>query len=285
MKNHPNILISILLGFISSNLVAQNPAHPIVDSHCHIKTSPADELFITMEDYFAANQSFNIKYVFGLTIAQKGKIEEMKAQNDSLFSMARRNSRIIPVCSVHPADGEVAIEELHRIKNLGGKIIKLHPITQQFPILSNEVNNVSRVAGELGLIILIDGYGFVVPNYVEHLVTLAINNPKTKFIITHMGGTDFYKLGGFNLVKTLNPELLENVWYDLSATVIIYADSPYKSHLEWVIRSVGVNRVLFGTDNPIASLSDALNAFYKLDFDDIERENILYKNAIGLLGL
>ena len=279
------MLIGILLYFTFSNIVAQNPSHPIVDSHCHVKTNPADVMFVTMEEYFVENISFNIKYVFGLTMAQKGKIEEMKAQNDSLFSMARRDSRFIPVCSVHPADGDVAIDELRRIKSLGGKIIKLHPITQQFPILSNEVYGVSRVAGELGLIILIDGYGFVVPNYVEHLVTLAINNPKTKFIIAHMGGTDFYKLGGFNLVKTLNPELLENVWYDLSATVIIYVDSPYKSQLEWVIRSVGVDRVLFGTDNPIASLSEALKAFYKLNFDDTERENILFKNAIGLLGL
>lgn len=285
MKDILKPLAFSLLCFTFSNILAQNPSHPIVDAHCHIKTSSTDEMLITMEEYFNENISFNIKYVFGLTIAQKGKIEEMKAQNDSLFSMARRNPRFIPVCSVHPADGNVAIEELHRIKKLGGKIIKLHPITQQFPILSNEVYDVSRVAGELGLIILIDGYGFVVPNYIEHLVTLAINNPKTKFIIAHMGGTDFYKLGGFNLVKTLNPGILENVWYDLSATVIIYADSPYKAQLEWVIRSVGVNRVLFGTDSPMASLSEALKAFYKLDFDDTEKESILYKNAISLLDL
>ena len=152
MKSNFSLLIGILLYFTFNNIVAQNPSHPIVDSHCHIKTSPADEMFVTMEEYFAENISFNIKYVFGLTMAKKGKIEEMKTQNDSLFSMARRNSKFIPVCSVHPADGEVAIEELRRIKNLGGKIIKLHPITQQFSILSNEVYDVSRVAGELGLI-------------------------------------------------------------------------------------------------------------------------------------
>jgi predicted TIM-barrel fold metal-dependent hydrolase len=55
--------------------------------------------------------------------------------------------------------------------------------------------------------------------------------------------------------------------------------------LEWFIRSVGVDRVLFGSDDSVVSLSEALNAFYKLDFDDTERERILYKNAIELLDL
>ncbi|MCO5241839.1 MAG: amidohydrolase family protein [Chitinophagaceae bacterium] len=286
MKRSIRILAICTLCFIYSNLMAQTPSYPIVDSHCHIKTHLTDDIFMTMEEYFAENKSINIKYLFGISFVQRqGNLEEMKVRNDSLFSMARRDSRFIPVCSVHPNDGDAAIEELRRIKDFGGKIIKLHPITQNFPILSNEVFNVARVAGELGLIILIDGYGFVIPNYVEHLLKLAMSNPRTKFIIAHMGGTDFYKLGGLNLVQTLNPGLLSNVWYDLSATVKIYADSPYKSQLEWVIRNIGIDRVLFGTDNPVTSLSEALNAFYKLDFNETEKENILYKNAVKLLRL
>ncbi len=286
------LVCACLTNFVSTlnfQVYAQEekPSHPIVDVHYHIKTVSSDnDKFMTIEEAFTVNKSINIKYLFGLTIAQKGNIEGTKIQNDSLFSMSKRNSRFIPVCSVHPNDGEAAIEELYRIKELGGKIIKLHPHSQNFfPILSNDVFNVARVAGELGLVILIDGYGLVVPNYLEDLLILALNNPQTKFVIAHMGGSEFHKLGGFNLAQTMNPKMFNNVWYDLSATVNIYADSPYKSQLEWIIRSVGVNRVLFGSDNPIVSLSQALNAFYKLDFDETEREQILYKNAIELLGL
>ena len=285
-KNCIRTLCLIVLCFVYSNLTAQTPKHPIVDAHCHIKTVPYEDRYRTMEEYFADNESINIKYLFGLTMVRRqGNIEEMKTRNDALFSMARHDSRFIPVCSIHPGDGEEAIKELHRIKELGGKIIKLHPVTQNFPIISNEMFSVARVAGELGLIILIDGYGFVVPNYVEHLLQLAMANPQTKFIIAHMGGTDFYKLGGLHLVMAQNPGMFSNVWYDLSATIHIYADSPYKNQLEWVIRSIGVDRVLFGSDNPIVSLSEALKDFYKLDFTDAEREKILYENAIKLLGL
>ena len=283
-----SIFLSCTLYFIYSNLTAQNLSHPIVDAHCHVKTIPAEEYspFITMENYFVENKSFNIKYLFGLTIAHKDRIEETKARNDSLFLMSRRDSRFIPVCSVHPDDGEAAIEELHRIKDLGGKIIKLHPLTQNFAISSRETFHVAQVAGELGLVILTDGYGFIYQaDYLEQLLRLTLAFPKTKFIIAHIGGTDFHKLSGIKSVRGLNPGMFDNVWYDLSGTVSMYADSPYKSHLEWIIRSIGVDRVLFGTDNPVASLSETLNAFYKLDFNNSEREKILYKNAIELLGL
>jgi len=277
------MLIICVLCFMCYNLTAQRQSYPIVDAHCHIMTI-TDERYGTMEEYFATNSDIDIQYLFGITIAKKGKIEETKTRNDSLFSMSRREPRFIPVCSVHPSDGDDAIEELRRIKNLGGKIFKLHPANQNFPILSNETVSVARVAGELGLVILIDGYGFIFPNYLEQLLQLTVVCPQTKFIIAHMGGTDFFKLGGFSLVKSVNG-MLDNVWYDLSATIHIYADSPYKSQLEWVIRSVGADRILFGSDQPAVSVSDALKDFNKLDLDDIEREKILYKNATELLGL
>ncbi len=285
MKTYFQILIVCVSCCVYTHMNAQNASFPVIDAHCHFKISPNEMSFQTMEEYFADNKSVNIKYVFGITIARKGNMAKTKMQNDSLFAMAKRDPRFIPVCSVHPGDGDAAITELQRIKESGGKILKLHPLTQQFTILSEESVKVARMAGELGMVILIDGYGFIVPNYLENLWQLALSCPKTKFIIAHMGGTEFYKLGGVSLVQSLNPEMLNNVWYDLSAVVTIYADSPYKSQLEWVIRSVGTDKILFGSDQPVTTLANALKDFYKLDLNISERERILYKNAKELLEL
>lgn len=247
-----------------------------------------------MEEYFTENKSLNIKYAFGITIAQKGNIEQTQLQNDSLFAMAKRDVRFIPVCSVHPKDGDAAITELKRIKELGGKVIKLHPLNQGFDIISNEMIEVTRVAGELGLVVLVDGYGcFTSTSYLDELLRVAVHNNHTQFIIAHMGGSDFYKLGSFKLVADIAAKfdndrtyrLLSNVWYDLSGTVFIYADSPYQSQLEWVMRSVGTDRILFGSDDPGISVPEALNAFYKLNLTNSEREKILYKNAQSLFDL
>lgn len=285
MKNYSRLLIISLFCIVSGYTTAQDKSIAVIDAHCHIKTTAQDTQLPTMEEYFMDNKSVNIQYLFGVTIARKGNIEQTMAQNDSLFAMAKRNSKFIPVCSVHPGDNDTAIKELERIKQNGGKIIKLHPLTQQFTIISEDVIRVVRKAGELGLVILIDGYGFVIPNYLEHLWQLAMICPQTNFIIAHMGGTDFYKLSGLHLVKKLNPEMFNNVWYDLSAVVTIYADSPYQAQFEWIIKKVGTDRILFGSDQPAATLSDALDAFYKLKLSDSEREQILYKNAKTLLHL
>ena len=286
MKRSIYILIVCTLCLVSSCQKTQTLSHPIVDAHVHVRVFSDEGWIMTMEDYFAENESLNIQYIFGITMARKGNIEETTTRNDSLFAISQRESRIIPVYSVHPEDGEDAIKELHRIKEMGGKIIKLHPQNQNFTILSDGTINVAKAAGKLELIILIDGYGSVLhADYVEQLLQLAGACYETKFIIAHMGGTDFYKLGIFNLAKSTNLKIFENVWFDLSATVKMYAGSPYQSQLEWIIRGVGVDRVLFGSDCPAVSLSAALEAFCKFDFDDTERERILYKNAIELLGL
>lgn len=100
-----------------------------------------------------------------------------------------------------------------------------------------------------------------------------------------MGGTDFHKLAGLNMVKSVNPGMFNNVWYDLSAVVKIYADSPYQTQFEWVIKTIGTDRILFGSDQPAVTLSDALSAFYKLKLSDVEREQILCRNAKALLEL
>ena len=234
---------------------------------------------MTMEEYFDAYKSVDVKYLFGISMAKKGKIKETRTRNDSLFAMFRRDSRFVPLYSVHPMDGRKAITELRRVKDLDGKIIKI-PTDMRYSITGNKMYKVAKVAGELGLVLLIDGCGFIYKaDYLENLLQLTQVCPDTKFIIAHMGCYDWHKLGMiFNSV-------FENVWYDLSATVITYADSPYRTQFEWVIRSVGVDRVLFGSDQPVVTLLEALESFYKLDFDDAERERILYKNAIELLSL
>ncbi len=284
--NSKSLFLCIFLVQMMANASAQNFDFPVVDAHCHIRTH-ADHVpgFKSMDEYWAENSNIAIDYIFALNIANRGQLEQTRSANDSLFSLARKDKRVVPVCSVHPDDGPEALKELDRIASLGGKIIKIHPLNQGFSILTDNVFGIVKAAGEKGIVVLIDGYGFVVPDYVEHLLQLALSNPDTKFIIAHMGGSDFYKLGGFKPVIALNPGLFNNLWFDLSVTVGIYAGSPYQEQLEWVIRQIGVDRVLFGSDDPAMTLQQALQAFYTLNFTREEQEKMLSKNAIGLLDL
>lgn len=280
------ILTTVFLTVFSINkVIAQAISQqPIVDAHAHIKTIPDDHPK-TLEEYLEENKAFNLKYVFGVTMADKGVIKETMARNDSLFALSKKYPQLIPVCSVHPYDEEEAIQELDRIVALGGKIIKLHPISQNFEILDERVTKLAEAAGERNLTILIDGYGLIYGNYFDNLLELALFNKETRFIIAHIGGADFYKLSGHKLLRRYHPYMFGNLWFDISATILMFVDSPYQEHLEWIIRNVGTERVLFGSDDPTGTLSESIEAFNKYNFNEQERAQILYENAISLLEI
>ena len=59
-------------------------------------------------------------------------------------------------------------------------------------------------------------------------------------------------------------------------------DSPYAAQLRWVCRSVGTDRVLFGSDFPLTNLDAALRAVRQLGFTRQEEQAILHDNAEAL---
>lgn len=274
-------LFLVFSTLIAMELTGQNSTDTIIDAHCHIKTQ-SNESFKDINTYLSQNHAVNIKYVFGITFAGQGNIHQTIAQNDSLLLIAKTNPKFIPVCSVHPYDGEDALKELDRISILGVRVIKLHPVIQDFQILDERVLRMIKYAGAKNIVILICSYSFIQQNNIEKLLTLALINPDTKFIFAHLGLIDFDKFSAFKLVKK-QTNLFRNVWFDISVTVNTYADSPYEDQLVWVMRQVGIERIFFGSDDPAYPLSEALTAFYKLDLNHEERKLILYKNALNFI--
>jgi predicted TIM-barrel fold metal-dependent hydrolase len=54
--------------------------------------------------------------------------------------------------------------------------------------------------------------------------------------------------------------------------------------LVWVLRKVGVNRVVFGSDYPVDDPLTAVRAVTELGFTDAEQAAILHDNAAALLA-
>lgn len=70
----------------------------------------------------------------GILIAKKEEPARTRMKNDELVALSRQHSKLLPICSVHPLDGDSAIRELKRLAKLGVTIIKLHPHTQKFDV-------------------------------------------------------------------------------------------------------------------------------------------------------
>ncbi len=160
-------------------------------------------------------------------------------------ALADREPGLRSFGSVHPRNPEWR-EELERLAGLGLLGIKLHPEYQGCYVDDPETVQVVKEAGRLGLTVLFHaGVDIGMPPPVhctpERVARLREKVPDTRLILAHMGGDHLWKEAGEIL-----PQL--NVYIDTSHAIPEYPE-------QWplfaqIIRAMGTDRVLFGTDSP-----------------------------------
>ena len=185
--------------------------------------------------------------------------------------------------SVHPLDGAAALTEMERSPGLGAKMLKIHQNTQGFDLADPAVDALFKKAAELDLPVLFEGTFTLDPRTVAKVVELAMKNPKTKMVMAHMGAADFRQV---SVIAILG----KYPWFPCTFTLTclhggVFADSPDAPMFAWTIRQVGVDRVMFGSDFPIGSPAESLDAFQKLGFSPKEAAQILKGTASSLMGL
>lgn len=102
-----------------------------------------------------------------------------------------------------------------------------------------------------------------------HVGKLAERYPEAKLIMAHLGGEPFH--GIRNVAK------YKNVWIDHSGTLVGSDD------LRHTVDLVGADRVLFGSDMPIAFAS-CYGQVLECQLTDEEREKIFWKNTAALFN-
>jgi hypothetical protein len=263
---------------------------PVIDMHAHVLT-PEEMATINpgmpsgSDALLELARKAQVAHTGLIVMARKGDPEKVRAMNDSLLATTRASGgALFPIASVHPDDGDAALEELERLAGLGVKVIKLHPNTQRFDVGSPAVAAVVAKTAELGLVILFDGFSPFDANQTGKFVVLAVQNPKARLILAHMGGTKFDEMAQFGLISRF-PWYARNIWVDLSAQAHFYVDSPYEEQLVWVVRQIGVDRALFGSDYPVDTPEHAREDIRRLGFTREEQQRLFYTNAAELLGL
>jgi len=102
-------------------------------------------------------------------------------------------------------------------------------------------------------------------------------------IFAHIGGLNFRFWNILPLARTADGLLSDNIYFDISATVTLMADSPLEKEFIWTLRNVGIDHVILGSDFPQFSLSKAAEALESLDLTTNEKDKIRYENAKKLL--
>jgi uncharacterized protein len=261
-------------------------AEPVFDVHVHLREGEASLQQFKTEARAAGIELAGIGAMWfgGPHQARAGNPANNRANNDALIALAARHPDVVPIATIHPYDGQAALDELARIAARGVKVLKIHPHTQQFVISDPRVLAVASKAGDLNMTVLMDNAG-IVPGDCEDLFNLAVNAPKTNFIFAHMGGAQFRFWNILVLARTADGFALNNVHFDISGTVLLAPGSPIEKEFVWTLRNVGIERVLLGSDFPQISLARTVKAVQKLDLTPAEKTAILRGNARRLLGV
>lgn len=276
----------MLMLWLTALPAAAAAQQPVFDVHVHLRNGEA-----SIHDYEAQLRSdgveatgFGAMWFGGPNQALQRDVERTRAQNDALIALAAKYPKLLPIGTVHPYDGRAALDELTRIAGKGVRVLKIHPHTQRFDAADPRVLTLVREAGMLGVIVLMDNAN-ILPGDSEKLFNLALAAPKTKFVFAHIGGLNFRFWNILKLARTAEDLFAENIFFDISGTILLAADSPIEAEFVWTLRNVGIDQLILGSDYPQLSLGRTLDALARLDLDDSEKAKIRYENARKLFGL
>lgn len=179
--------------------------------------------------------------------------------------------------ALHP-DDENFYETAKQLKQEGVKGIKLHPDYQHFFADEKRMIPLYEALRDLGLILVLhSGVDIGYPSPV-HCTPLMIRNilksvKGLTLVAAHMGAHALW-------------QDVENVLLGLP----VYIDTSYsqyvlgKQGMERMIKKHGATHVLFGTDSPWTRADNEIAQITALHLPTYDIENILYRNAMNLLG-
>lgn len=215
--------------------------------------------------------------------------------NDSSAAISEnsRETGLFSFGCMHP-DYEGWHSELARIKELGLKGIKLHPVYQGVDFDDPRTLRILDRAGELGLIVVTHagldvGFPGVVRCSPEMVRSAVRQVGPMKLVLAHMGGWRCW-----DKVLELLPELPVFIDTSFSTGKMTPVDSHYSQdelllldseRFMALVRAFGPDRVLFGSDSPWSSQRESLEWLREQPLAPDELEAILGGNAQTLLHL
>jgi hypothetical protein len=258
---------------------------PVFDTHVHLHQGEASATSYLAQQRKDGLQvaGFGAMWFGGPNQALAGKPDAIRDGNDGIIALAAKTPGMLPIATVHPYDGDAALAELTRVAGLGVKVLKIHAHTQRFDSADPRVLAVVKRAGELGVVVLMDNAS-ILPGDTEKLFNLALAAPKTTFIFAHLGGLNFRFWNILKAARTAEGLFGENIYFDISATVAMVADSPVEDEFVWTMRNVGVDHLLLGSDYPQYSLKQNAEALERLGLTAPETALIRSGNARKLFG-
>ncbi|MBU6997081.1 MAG: amidohydrolase family protein [Theionarchaea archaeon] len=260
-----------------------NTLPDVIDAHVHLACSGSSLDQSALDDFTLQMDIAAVDVAVVFTVAPQEGISLTEERNTAVSTAVNEMpERLVGFCSVHPAQGKKAIQELERCCSLGLKGIKLHPLMQNFRCDNDMMHLLVRKAADLNMPILIHSSFPYDTRESENLYNLVSSSPDTNFILAHTGGVQFLDCYVYVEKRKLG---MENVYFELSTLTSIFRRSPYIPQIKWLVEQMGADRVVFGSNYPHHQLVDALTSFRELELSYEDSQQILGKTLAHLLDL
>ncbi|MGI6664224.1 MAG: amidohydrolase family protein [Christensenellaceae bacterium] len=260
--------------------------YKIIDIHAHIFPGKIREKAVasigdfydipmdgvgSSEDLIKEGKKIETQHYIVHSVATSPK--QVKSINDFIKMQCDKHKEFIGFATLHPGMEDVA-EEITRIKGFGFKGIKLHPDFQAFDIDAPEAKKIyAAVGGTLPILVHMGDKtrDFSAPH---RLAQMLEEFPEQVFIAAHFGGYQKWDEAEACIIG-------KNVYIDTSSALFCLE----KERAVRLIRTHGIDKVLFGVDYPMWLHEEELARFFALELTEEENRKILYENAARLLHI
>ncbi len=210
--------------------------------------------------------------VFAPVSTRPGQVPSI---NDFALGLVE-HPRIIPFGTLHPHYDDVA-GEIDRLVAGGIRGVKLQPLFQGYDFEDPRTAEMFEAIGDRLVVLMHGGQEIVeiesvIPNP-EALAELLMRHPRLRMIVAHLGGYAMWEGVDEHLVGA-------DVHFDLSYTFNHARDDLIRR----ICSRHGWDRIVFGSDFPWQSQSEALAGLRRLDLDEETFAAVTSGNLLELLG-
>lgn len=209
----------------------------------------------------------------------------LERRNSWSCGITRDNPNLLSFITLDPLmDERTMVDEiLDKVNTQGATGIKLHPGSQRYFPNDRRLWPAYRTAQQLGLPIITHSGSFAAPfpytqpsNFEEVLKAF----PDLTLVMAHLG------MGFFDESTSL-ARAYPNLQFDCCA-IIGHTEAEgglSDTDLTALIKEIGVERVMFGSDFPWYDPADSIDRLLRLDFSESEKRLLLGENAMRILKL
>jgi len=243
----------------------------IIDFHVEIGNNDYYEISFNADALLKIMDEYNISYSIITPAYGTPYIYDFDKANKEIYLMSNKHRKLLGFATVNPWFLDKSLNELRKaLKDYKLLGVKLIPYLQGFSINHKMVYPiVEYLSKHRAILYVLSGYH---PQSPLEIADLADVFPEVNIVMGFAGFTDFW----MEVLPAMRRH--ENIYADISCQSNIRA-------IKEAIKELGSERFLFASSMPYSDIEVELEKIKILGLDDYDKENILWRNAKGLLKL